>query len=178
MIQELCNIGNEHLIDTFYKVAVFEATQLTRFNYLTADAAVLNIFETIPDDYQVLLTELLPEDITVTNPPSITSSGSLTKPSIKFTLTPQDKNLQTLLETYHNKEVVVLVSKRNTTHIYGTSAQPLLFSYSELNSNKPSGLKGYTINITGNVYGTSKLFENIVFTIYNRGLAFELAQEM
>lgn len=178
MIQELCNIGNEHLIDTFYKVAVFESSQLPKFNHLTSDATILNIFETVPDDYQVLLAELLPEDISVSNPPTISDSGSLTKPNIRFTLTPQDKNLQALLETYHNQEVVILVSKRNTTHIYGTSSQPLLFSYSELNSNKPSGLKGYTVTIYGDVYGSAKLFEDVPFTIYSRGLAFELAQEM
>lgn len=178
MIQELCNIGNEHIIDTFYKVSIFEASQLPAFNHLTNDAAVKSILDTIPDNYQVLLTDLLPENISVRNPSKITASGSTNQTTISFVVTPQDKNLQALLETYQNKEVVVLVSKRNTTHLYGTQAQPLLFSYSELNNNTPNGLKGYTINISGEGYGTTKLFENLTFTIYSRGLAFELAQEL
>lgn len=178
MIQEICNIGNEHLIDTFYKVAIFEASQLTKFNHLTSDATIQSIFDTVPDDYQVLLTELLPKNINVSNPSKVNSAGIMYNTSISFIVTPQDKNLQNLLETYNNKEVVALVSKRNTTHIYGTSAQPLLFSYSELNSNKPDGIKGYTINLEGEGYGAGKIFENIIFTIYSRGLAFQLAQQI
>lgn len=178
MIQELCNIGNEHLIDTFYKIAVFEASQLTPFNHLTPYDTIKTILETVPDDFQVLLTDLLPEDITVKNPPSISDNGVINKTSISFTLTPQDKNLQDLLETYINQEVVVLVSKRNTHHLYGTSSQPLLFSYQEINANKPNAIKGYDVNISGESYGTTKLFEDITFNIYNRGLAFTLAQEI
>ena len=175
---DLSKLGNEHIIDTFYKVSIFEASQLPKFNHLTPDETIKTILDTIPDNYQVLLTDLLPENISVRNPSKITASGSSNQSSISFVVTPQDKNLQALLETYQNKEVVVLVLKRNTTHLYGTSDQPLLFKYNELNNPKPSGLKGYTIILNGEGYGSTKIFENFTFGIYERGLAFQLAQQI
>jgi len=178
MIQEICNIGNEHLIDTFYKVSIFEATQLTKFNHLTADAVIQDILENVANDAQVLLADLLPNSISVSNPVKVKASGTTNNTSISFVLTPQDKNLQTLLNTYQNKEVVILISKRNTTHLYGTTAQPLLFTFSELNNARPDGLKGYSVSISGEGYGDVKLFEDIAFNIYNRGLAFQLAQQL
>lgn len=178
MIQQICNTGNEHLIDTFHKVSIIEASQLPKFSHLSTDDFILNILENIPDDYQVLLADLLPESISVRNPIKVNSSGTTNKTSISFVLTPQDKNLQALLNTYQNQEVVILVSKRNTTHLYGTANQPLLFTFSELNNPKPNGLKGYTVSISGEGYGDTKIFENIIFTIYNRGLAFQLAQQI
>lgn len=178
MIQELCNIGNEHHIDTFYKIAVMEATQFQKFNHLTTDAAVNTIISEIPDNYQILITDLLPKDIKVSSPTKITDAGVLYSSDISFTLTPQDKYLQQLLETYNNKEVIVLVSKRKTNHLYGSVAQPLLFKYAPLNANDPSSIKGYTIDIEGETYGPERLFENVSFNIYTRGLAFQLAQEL
>lgn len=178
MIQEICNIGTEHLIDTFYKVAIFEATQLPKFNHLTPDETIKSYLDNIPSDYQVLLTDLLPDSISVQNPTKISASGTTNQTTINFVVTPQDKNLQALLETYLNKEVVVLVSKRNTTHLYGTSAQPLLFKFNELNNPKASGLKGYTIILNGEGYGSTKIFKNFTFGIYERGLAFQLAQQL
>lgn len=178
MIQELCNIGNEHLIDTFYKVAILEATQLEMFNHLTPDDTIQSILDTIPDSHQVLITDLLPDSISVSNPAKLSESGVTNTTSISFVVTPQDKNLQTLLNTYQNQEVVALVSKRGTSHLYGTQAQPLLFKFSELNNPKPNGLKGYTISISGTGYGDTKIFEAIEFTIYNKGLAFQLAEPL
>ena len=178
MIQEICNIGNEHLIDTFHKVAIFESSQLAKFNHLTPEATIQSIFETVPDDYQVLLTDLLPNNIQVSHSTTIKDDGKAYNTRISFILTPQDKSLQDLLETYNNQEVVILISKRNTTHLYGTSAQPLLFRYSELNSNNPSQIKGYTVILEGQSYGPTKHFEDVTFTIYSRGLAFQLAQEI
>ena len=178
MIQTLCNIGNEHHIDTFYKVAIFEASQLPYFTFLSSDDTVLGILTNIPDTSQVLITDLLPNNIKVGHAPKFSGQGKLHTTSISFTITPQDKNLQQLLETYNNKEVVILVSKHNTTHLYGTSAQPLVFKYAEANSPEPGAIKGYSISMNGDNYGSSKLYEYIEFNIYSRGLAFELAQEI
>lgn len=176
MIQQLCNTGNEHYIDTFYKVAILEASQLPYFSNLSADASVEGIITNLPDSAQVLLTDLLPDNLQLAHGSRFSAHGTLHTTTATFLLTPQDKNLQQLLDTYNNKEVVLLVSKRNTSHLYGTQTQPLLFSYSEVNAPQPSTLKGYAITIAGDGYGASKLFENIIFNIYSRGLAFELAQ--
>ena len=178
MIQELCNIGHENHIDTFYKIAIIEKSHLPNFNNLTADATVKSYIENLPDTAQVLLTDLLPKNIQVSNPPRISDIGVLQTANISFLLTPLDKNLQTLLETYLNKEVVVLISKRNISHLYGTQAQPLLFSYAPSHSNDPSVIKGYKVSIKGDCYGSDKQFEDVTFNIYTRGLAFQLAQEI
>jgi len=178
MIQQLCNIGHEHHIDTFFKIAVLETSLLPFFNHLTSDNSIENIITNIPDTSQVFIADLLPKNIRVNTTSRISSEGTLYKTTISFTLTPQDKNLQALLETYQNKEVLALVSKRNTSHLHGTKAQPMLFKYNPLNSNNPSVIKGYTITITGECYGAEKLYEDIVFNIYTRGLAFDLAQDL
>ncbi|MGB5818834.1 MAG: hypothetical protein WBG90_05065 [Saonia sp.] len=178
MIHQLCNIGHEHHIDTFYRVAVFEAGQMPSFNHLTDLGTVEDIITNIPDSAQVFLTDLLPNNIRVTHRTRISAAGKLFSNDISFLLTPQDKNLQDLLNTYNNREVIAMVSKRNTTHLYGTSDRPLLLRYDELNNPQPNSLKGYSIKINGNTYGTSKLFESVDFNIYSRGLAFELAQQI
>lgn len=178
MIQEICNRGHEHHIDTFHKVAIFEATQLPFFSHLTADSVIEGIITNIPDSAQVLITELLENNLNLSHTSGFSAAGKLFTTNMGFTITPQDKNLQQLLDTYNNKEVVVLVSKRGTSHLYGTQLQPLLFKYDELNSPSPAAPKGYSITIAGSGYGTSKLYENIEFNIYSRGLAFVLAQEI
>ncbi|SDT15312.1 hypothetical protein SAMN05192545_2887 [Maribacter dokdonensis] len=178
MIQRLCNTGNEHYIDTFTQVAILEASQLPYFSHLSTDDKVEQLITNLPDSAQVLITDLLPNNISVLHTPRFSSAGTLHNTAVSFLITPQDKNLQALLNTYQNKEVVVLVSKHNTSHLYGTAAQPLLFSFSEANSPAPEQQKGYAISINGDGYGTSKLYEEVVFNIYSRGLAFELAQSI
>lgn len=178
MIQDLCNIGHEHHIDTFYKVAVFEATQMPSFNHLTSDALVEDMITNLPDTSQVFLANLLFNNIKVSHGTKVNADGKLFATDVSFVLTPQDKNLQALLDQYNNQEVIILVSKRNTSHLYGTSDQPLLFTYNELNSPLPNVLKGYTVQMSGDGFGSSKLFEEVDFNIYQRGLAFELAQEI
>lgn len=178
MIQHVCNIGSEYNVDAFNKVAVFEATQLIKFNNLTADVAIKQILDTVPNTHQVLITDLLPDNIRVSNPVLINGTGSRYSTNVSFVITPQDKNLQGLLNSYQNKEVVLLVSKRGVSHLYGTSAQPLLFSFSELNNPTHGKLKGYNVTVSGVSYGAAKLFEHLNFTIYQKGLAFGLAQEL
>lgn len=178
MIHELCNKGNEHHIDTFYKIAVFEASQLPYFSHMTKDDAIEDIITNLPDSSQVLITDLLENNLNVGHTTRLSASGKLFSTNITFTITPQDKNLQQLLDTYNDKEVVVLVSKRTTSHLYGTSIQPLVFKYDELNSPVPSVIKGYNITISGSGYGNGKIFEDIEFNIYSRGLAFELARQI
>ena len=178
MIQEICNIGNEHHIDTYHKIAIFRASQLPAFNHLTSDTAINDILTNIPDINDVLITDLLPMNMNSKHNNRPTVDGKVYKTSLSLVITPQDKNIQALLETYNNEEVVVLLSKHNTSHLYGTQSQPLIFIYSELNSPDPKKQKGYTVSIKGSGYGAAKIYEDIIFNIYTRGLAFELAQEL
>ncbi|WP_421801777.1 hypothetical protein [Flagellimonas sp.] len=176
MIYELCNLANEHHIDTYHKVAVFKADNFPYFSHLTKDSAVLDMITNLSDGSDVILSDLLPNNIRVSHGTRFSANGKLFTNNIGFILTPQDKNLQELLEGYNTQEVVILVSKRNTSHLYGTKAQPLTLTYSELNSPQPGAMKGYNLSITGDTYGKSRLFEEVTFNIYERGLAFELAQ--
>ncbi|MDO6813809.1 hypothetical protein [Tenacibaculum soleae] len=178
MIQEIKNHIDDHHIDTFYKIAVFEKSYLPNFTHLTPDAVIEDYITNITDSSQVMLLNLLQNNIKVNHSSSAKSPGKLYKTKISFTVTPQDKNVQQLLETYNNKEVVVLVSKRETNHLYGTTAQPLLFSFSELNNAKPNVIKGYSIQLTGTGYGGTKLFEEVTFNVFTRGLALQLAASL
>ncbi len=178
MIQQICNLGNEYNIDTFYKIAIFEASQMRSFTFMTPEDTIKETLTTLPDDSQVLITDLLPNNIKVDHTTKTSNAGKLYASSISFTITPQHKSLQEILETYNNKEVVVLVSKHNTNHLYGTTTQPLLFKYAELNSPDPIAIKGYTITMKGDNYGASKIFEDLLFNIYSRGIAFSLPQSL
>jgi len=176
MIYNLCNTRNEDHIDTYHEVAIIESTQLFEFNNLTPDDEIIDIISNLPDTAQAFITDLLPENIRVSGQTKIGASGSLFPVNISFTQTPQDKSILELLKNYNNKLVVVLVKKRGSSHLYGTSQQPLTFTFDELNSNNHSTIKGYSIKINGTGYGNSKLFESIDFNIFSRGLAFQLAQ--
>lgn len=178
MIQQIHNHIDDHHIDTFYKAAIIEHSYLPKFTHLTPDNVIQDYITNIADTSQVMLVNLLPNNINVNHSSSSKPSGKIYKSKISFTLTPQDKNLQQLLETYNNKEVVILISKRESNHLYGTSMQPLLFTFSELNNAKPNVIKGYSIQLTGEGYGGSKLFEEITFNIFSRGLAFQLASSL
>jgi len=178
MIYELCNLGNEHHIDSFYKIAVFKADNFPYFSHLTKDDIVRDMITNLSDSSEVILSDLLPNNIQVAHSTRYSANGKLYATNIGFALTPQDKYLQQLLEGYNTQEVVVLVSKRNTAHLYGTKAQPLTLTYSEINSPQAGSMKGYSIDISGSTYGKTRLFDKVIFNIYERGLAFELAQSL
>lgn len=174
MIYQLCNHNNEQ-IDTFFKVAVIKKEALSNFTHLDSDETIETIITSLPDSADVFIIDLLPENLRLTSNTKINASGKNYPVKAGFVVTPQDKNLQQLLETYNNQEVVLLLDQHTATYIYGTPLQPLLFKYSELHSSKASGLKGYSIDIDGDSYGAVKLLENIELNIFSRGLAFELA---
>ncbi|EKF56220.1 hypothetical protein I215_01818 [Galbibacter marinus] len=176
MIYNLCNSRNEDHVDTYHEVAIIESTQLYSFNHLTPDDQIIDIISNLPDTSQAFITDLLPENIRVTGQTKIGDTGSLFPVSITFTQTPQNKSILELLQKYNNGLVVVLVKKRGSSFLYGTTDQPLIFTFDELNSNNHSTVKGYSIKINGSGYGNSKNFEDIQFNIFNRGLAFQLSE--
>lgn len=174
MIYQLCNYNHEQ-IDTFYKVALIKKSSLSEFTSLSADDAITTIITNLPDTADAIITELLPENLKLSASNRITNEGAAFNISASFVLTPQDRNLQNLLELYNNQEVVMVLDKRLSTHIYGTSLQPLLLQYGELHSSKAQGLKGYTISLQGATNGATKILEGVSLNIFNRGLAFQLA---
>ena len=178
MIQNLCNIGHEHHIDTFYKVAVIEASQLPYFSHLSTAAKVEAIITDLPDSSKAFTAFLLYNNVRVSHRSKISAHGTIFSNDISFTMTPQDANLKALLDSFNNSEVIVLMSKRGSTHLYGFNVQPLLFKYDELNSPLPTDMKGYNISLSGDTYGSAKLYEAVELNIYERGLAFQLADQL
>jgi hypothetical protein len=174
MIHQLCNLNNEQT-DTFNRLSVIKKNSLPLFNHLTSDAALQSIIASLADDSDVINTDLLPENISVSHTTRTDGSGKSYRTSISFVLTPLDKNLQDLLSAYNNEEVVVLLKRYKGTFLYGTTLSPLVLTYNELHSSRAANLKGYTVRLQGNTLGSSKQFENFEFDLFNRGLAFELA---
>ena len=174
MIYNLCNQGNEQN-NTFANLSIIKKSSLAAFNHLASDTTVQTIITNIADSSDVINTDLLPENISVSYTTLVDDNGKSYRLSTSFIITPLDKNLQDLLEQYNNQQVILLLKKHNATFLYGTPTSPLLLTYSEQHSNQAQGLKGYAVRISGECLGASKQFEEIEFDIFNRGLAFELA---
>jgi len=177
MIQNLCNLVDENNMDTFYKIFIAEASQLPFFNELSDPNDVLTIINNLPETFQAMVIPFMPAKFSLSSG-SQTSNGNVSwRHGISFPLVPQDAALQSLLKQYNNKEVVALMVRVSKSHLFGTQAQPLLFSYSDLNDSTKPGLKGYTISLQGETYGEAIYFEGkeAEFPVINRGLAFQLA---
>ena len=177
MIYQICNYNHEQN-GTFFKIAIIKKSDLTYFNHLTPDIDIISIISNLQDSINAMVINLLPEDINLKSGKKGSNSGPYTQNSINFTLTPQNKNLQNLLETYNNTEVLCLLDKHNTSHLYGTAQTPLLIEYAEIHSNAAQGKKGYTVNLKGDTLGNTKIFENVELNIYSAGLAFDLSAQL
>jgi len=177
MIQDLCNVIEDINLDTYYKAFIIEASQLPSFNYLTPDAEILGIVNSLPVEFQAMLIRFIPEKFNLASRTAIQNGNKIHKYSVSLPLVPQDENIQNLLETYNNKEVVVFITRHTHSVLYGTQAQPLLFTYDDLNANTLTGIKGYDLAMAGDGYGAAKLFagSEAAFPVINRGLAFQLA---
>lgn len=177
MIQNLCNIIEDSNFDTFFKATIIEASQLPDFNHLSKDSDVLAMINSIPVEFQAMIIKFLPEKFSLGNSTSLQKGNKMYKTQFSLPLVPQDANIQNLLETYNNKEVVAFITRHTHSHLYGTSAQPLLFTYDELHAPNPTGLKGYSLSMSGDSYGAPKYFAGAEseFPVLNRGLAFQLA---
>jgi len=177
MIHNLCNVIDELNFDTFYKASIVEASQLPKFNHLTKDEEILGIINNLPEEFQAMIIRFLPEKFSLGNKTAIKNGTRIYQTDFSLPLVPQDANIQNLLETYNNKEVVVLITRHTHSYLYGTSEQPLLFTYDEMHAPSPIGLKGYNLSMSNDSYGAPKYFagNETDFPIINRGLAFQLA---
>lgn len=174
MIYEICNQNHEQ-IETFSKLSFIKKSSLTPFHFLTPDATVQEIVTNLPDSASALIFNLLPENLSVSYNTRVSDNGKQYPFRSRFLLTPQDKNLQGLLEQYNNEEGIVLIEKPDATHIYGTPQTPVVLTYSEAHANTGQGVKGYDVSISGDCLGSSVILENVSINIFTRGLAFELA---
>lgn len=177
MIYNLCNLYSDANFDTFHHVSIIEATQLPRFDHYTSNNQILQIINSLTQNHKVLHIPLMPEKINVKSNTKTSSNNKLWDNKINFPVTPQDQELKRLLDTYNNKLVIALVKKYNQMHLYGTSAQPLVFIYDDLHANTPAGLKGFSLNMEGETYGSAIYFnaQEIADNPIIQGLAFPLA---
>lgn len=177
MIHNLCNLVDDSNLDNFYKILICEATQLPSFNELTPKAEVLGIMNSIPAEFQAMVVPFLREKHNLSSAPQDNNGNIKWRHSVSFPLVPQDEAIQSLLETYNNKEVVSFLVRVTHSHLYGTQQQPLIFSYSELHSPNKTGLKGFTLSMQGETHAPAFYFagNESEFPVINRGLAFPLA---
>lgn len=177
MIQNLCNIFNESSFDTFFKIVIIEATQLPKFNHLTPDEEVLSVVNSLPSAFQAMVIPFIPEKFSLSSNTALVNENKQYRHSVSLPLIPQDAAIQGLLESFNNKLVVAFVVRHSHSHLYGTSEQPLLFTYDELHAPTPAALKGYNLAMAGETYGAAKYFagKETDFPVIDRGLAFQLA---
>ena len=177
MIQNLCNLVEDINFDTYYKATIIEASQLPFFNHLTKDSDILGIVNSIPQTFQAFVISFIPEKFSLSNDTAISKNQKSYESRFSLPLVPHDVNIQNLLERYNNKLVVVFITRHTHSSLYGTQAQPLLFTYDEMHSPSPTGLKGFNLNMRGKGYGAPKHFagKESDFPIVQRGLAFQLA---
>lgn len=177
MVYDLCNIGTQKNQDTFHEISIIRSDGLPAFGNLEKNQDILSVLNALDEDHDVLHIPLLPEKYSVSKKTTLSNKNAGFNVNINFPITPQDRNLNALLNDYNNHLVIAVVRRRLETHLYGTPLQPLTFSYDETNPNKPEALKGYTIFLKGSVYGAGHNFtaEDIDENPLPRGLAFELA---
>ena len=177
MIYNLCNLVDETNLDLFYKITIIEASQLPTFNHLSNKDDILNIINGIPSTFKAMIIPLLPEKLSLSHSDASRELNNRWSTRINFPVVPQDSAIQDLLNTYNNRDVVAFISRVTHSHLYGTQAQPLRFSFDELHSSTPSGLKGFTINLSGSGYGPAKYYAGKAadFEVVTKGLAFTLA---
>lgn len=177
MIYNLANLVEENNFDTFHKATIIEASQLPTFNYLSNKQNILTVLNSIPPSAQAMVVPFLQENFNLANATQIKNGNKHYSTSFSFPLVPQDAAMQELLETYNNRLVVAFITRHSHSQLYGTQAQPLLFTFDELHANNTTGLKGYTLKMSGEGYGPPLYFEGAEadFPIVQRGLAFKLA---
>lgn len=156
---------------------IAEASALPRFDEVTPKEEVLSIINSLTVNSQAMVIPLLPEKYTLNSGAKLINGNSGFGHRISFPVVPPDAAIKSLLETFNNRMVIAFFTRITHSHLYGTSAQPLLFSFSELHAPDKKGLKGFTLDMQGDTYGSALYFagREETFPVINRGLAFELA---
>ncbi len=139
-------------LDVFGHLVLFDTDTIKPVEYEHQKAQLIENL-TKPYDYQkVLCLRLLPEQATINSSCKTTDAGTYWSHSQKLQVQTQTEEVKEALSKFLGKKLVVLAVAYGKEHLYGTTSQPLLFQYKEINSNKPSGLQGYELEVAGNTY--------------------------
>lgn len=173
----LCNLVQQDNLDTFYKVLIASKEDLPPFDELTPQDEIIAIMNSLPESFKAFTFPFLPDKHNVNAGFRSINGSTGHNVSVSAPLVPQDRAIKELLDDYQNTEVVVLLTRIEHSVLFGTQAQPLLFTYDEMHSSNKTGLKGYSLNMSGTTYGSPLYFEGreSEFPVINRGLAFQLA---
>jgi len=171
MIHQFCNTQHEGHVDSFCKILILKSSILSFFTHFKAADEVFDMVTNLPDGVDALIVDLLYNDINVQKGTRVSGNGKLFNNDITFTITPQSKEVITALDVFNNNEVVALLFKKTTSQLYGTTAQPLVFSYSEINGPAPGDIKGYQVNVTGDTYGECFVFNETNINVFLSCLA-------
>ena len=178
MIYNIDNLDTENNIDVFSKIVIYEATQFSDFDRFSTDSDIDLLLKNITNTANVLFTDLLPENLSISHNSVVKNTLTNFLTSIKLSITPQTKERQAALKSFNNKEVFILLIKHSTQHLYGTSKEPLIFKYDEIHSNKRKVLKGFRLTVSGSTTEDSRDVSVDDFNFFSRTLAFPLAQKI
>lgn len=178
MIHQIHNKQNDFNLDVFTKAIIYLASDFVFFDRFTSTEDLQNIVTNINSAARVLFLDLLPENINVNNSPASENTSIVTTTSINFKITPQTEEVQTILSKFNNKDVFICLQKEDTQHLYGTTKEPLLFRFSELNNNKPGMIKGYNVSISGKTIEKTRFINTENFNIVSRLLSSPLASDL
>ncbi|MCT8340511.1 hypothetical protein MG296_10635 [Flavobacteriaceae bacterium TK19130] len=120
---------------------------------------------------------LLPEKYSVNSNTDIRNQNQRFRHKIDFPVVPQDDNLRDLLSEFNNTTVIAFLIRKTFTQLYGTTEQPLVFTFDELHDSNPTGLKGFSISLQGDSYAPAKYYTAVQFSAAPTPpfLAFQLA---
>lgn len=178
MLYTILNTQNDHNLDTFSKAVIYKASDFSKFDRFTSDEDLTASLSNINSAASVLFLDLLPENLTVNHPTILKNTSTTYRTNISCIVTPQTKDVQQILAQFNNKEVFVLLQKENTQHLYGSTKEPLVFTFNELHNQRPGKLQGYTISITGTTIEQSRFIDINEFNIVSRLLSSPLASAL
>ncbi|QQV91406.1 hypothetical protein Leef1_40 [Polaribacter phage Leef_1] len=175
MLHKIYNKQNDFNLDTFSKAVIYLAKDFSFFDRFTSNEDLNNILSNINTAATVLFLNLLPENVSVSSSSKIVTGSTLFNNSIGCKVTPQTEDIQSALSKFNNKEVFICLQKEDSQHLYGTTKEPLLFTFSELNSFKPGTVQGYSISISGSTIEKTRFVNINDFNIVSRLLSSPLA---
>lgn len=175
MLHTINNEQNDFNLDVFTEAVIYLAKDFSYFDRFTSTEDLSVILSNINTAATVLFLKLLPENVSVSSTSRVVSGSNLFSNSFSSKVTPQTEEVQNALSKFNNKEVFICLKKQESQHLYGTTKEPLLFSFSELNSNKHGAIQGYSVSVSGNTIEKTRFVSVADFNIVSRLLSSPLA---
>nr|WP_315245133.1 hypothetical protein [uncultured Flavobacterium sp.] len=104
------------------------------------------------EDLAAVITDLIPEDIKYPGSSKMTDSGMLKGYKIEISTNNQSEKTVNVLESLHNRKVIVLLFHPEGKFIIGCNEMPLEYIYNDDNTSNPASDNGFTITCSGNSY--------------------------